>query len=207
MRIIGSKVILLDETTSTNDVAKEHALRGEPEGFVVAARSQSKGRGRRGRVWSAGEGQSVLLSAVIRPGWSESDAPWLGALAAIAAAETVRGFGVRDVTIKWPNDVLVAGRKIAGVLVEPRLSEGMIEFAVLGIGLNVLQTESDWSADLAPTAISLRQHGVDVAIDACREQLIRQLDDTYARARSSGIESVVASWTAWTGGNRQPVLE
>lgn len=207
MTTIGYPFECIDEATSTNDLVKARAVSGAAEGLVIAARLQTQGRGRRGRVWSANRDESVLMSALIRPGWPESDAPWLGALAAVAAAETVQEFGVKRVTVKWPNDVLVDGRKIAGVLVEPRLDKGRIEFAVLGVGLNVRQQEADFPEDLRGTATSLRRLGLDVAVGTVLAALVRRLDEAYAKARASGIESVVSSWTAWTGSDRQPVLE
>lgn len=126
-------VVYLPRTGSTNDEALRLAALGAPEGQVVVADEQTAGRGRRGRTWLAAPGESLLCSLVLRPSLAREDVPLLANLAGVALAVALTGQGVREVTTKWPNDVLVAGRKVAGLLLE-RTAAGAV---VLGLGLNV----------------------------------------------------------------------
>ncbi len=124
---LGSPRVHLRQTDSTNRVARELAGRGASHGTLVTASEQTAGRGRQGRAWSAPPGTALLASWVIR---SDSPTPLLPLAAGVAVAE-LAGTGAR---VKWPNDVLIAGRKVAGILVEGRPQE---DWAVLGIGINV----------------------------------------------------------------------
>jgi BirA family biotin operon repressor/biotin-[acetyl-CoA-carboxylase] ligase len=130
-------------TDSTNARARELAAAGAPHGTIVTASEQSAGRGRQGRTWVAPAGRALLLSVVVR------DPPRLLPLATgVAVAEVAD----QRAQVKWPNDVLVEGRKVAGILVEGRPQEG---WAVVGIGLNVAVRESDFPPELRQTAGTL----------------------------------------------------
>jgi BirA family biotin operon repressor/biotin-[acetyl-CoA-carboxylase] ligase len=140
---LGRPRVHLRVTTSTNDHARELAAAGAPHGTLVTAHAQSAGRGRQGRNWSAPPGTALLLSLVLR------DAPpLLPLLAAVAVAEVCG----ESAEIKWPNDVLIDGRKVAGILAEGRPQEG---WAVLGIGLNVALRVEDLPPELHATATTL----------------------------------------------------
>ncbi|MCW3013814.1 MAG: biotin--[acetyl-CoA-carboxylase] ligase [Solirubrobacterales bacterium] len=145
---LGLPRLHLRRTASTNDRARELAEAGAPHGTLVTADEQSAGRGRQGRAWSAPAGHALLLSVVLR------DPPSLLPLhAAVAVAETVAGVALdAAVGIKWPNDVHLDGRKVAGILAEGRPQEG---WAVLGIGLNAAVRLGDLPAELHDTAATL----------------------------------------------------
>ncbi len=200
---IGRKIIRVESATSTNDIAKEFGVEGEPEGLVITALEQTKGRGRRGRGWVSQRGKSVIFSALLRPAWRDSEASWLGILAGIATAQTVADFGVTEVSIKWPNDVLVRGRKIAGALVEPRVASNVIEFAVIGIGVNVLQVSDDWPDDLKERTTSLMAEGVSTTIEAVTQKLIERLDAAYR----TPTDELMQQWTSWSHSSELPVLD
>jgi BirA family transcriptional regulator, biotin operon repressor / biotin---[acetyl-CoA-carboxylase] ligase len=140
---LGRPHLHLRATTSTNDRARELAQAGAPHGTLVTAAEQSSGRGRQGRTWSAPAGSALLMSLVLR------DAPALLPLAAGVAVAEVAG---PDARVKWPNDVLVDGRKVAGILAEGRPNEG---WTVLGIGLNVALRVEDLPPELHATAGTL----------------------------------------------------
>jgi BirA family transcriptional regulator, biotin operon repressor / biotin---[acetyl-CoA-carboxylase] ligase len=140
---LGRPHLHLRATTSTNDRARELAQAGAPHGTLVTAGEQSAGRGRQGRTWSAPAGSALLLSLVLR------DAPPLLPLAAGVAVAEVAGAGAG---LKWPNDVLVDGRKVAGILAEGRPHEG---WAILGIGLNVAVRVEELPPELHDTAGTL----------------------------------------------------
>jgi BirA family biotin operon repressor/biotin-[acetyl-CoA-carboxylase] ligase len=145
---LGVPRLHLRETSSTNDRARELVLAGAPHGTLVTADAQSAGRGRQGRTWSAPAGHALLLSVVLR-----DPPPLLPLYAAVAIAETVAGVATdREAGIKWPNDVHLDGRKVAGILAEGRPQEG---WAILGVGLNVAVRLQDLPPELHGTAATL----------------------------------------------------
>jgi BirA family biotin operon repressor/biotin-[acetyl-CoA-carboxylase] ligase len=145
---LGRPRLHLRRTTSTNERARELAARGAPHGTLVTAAEQTAGRGRQGRTWTAPPGRGLLCSVVVR------DPPRLLPLAAGAAVAAVAEAAApgRTVEMKWPNDVLLDGGKVAGILVEGRPREG---WAVVGIGVNVAVAESDFPPELAGRAATL----------------------------------------------------
>jgi BirA family biotin operon repressor/biotin-[acetyl-CoA-carboxylase] ligase len=134
-------------TDSTNARLRHLAERGAPHGTLVTAEEQTAGRGRQGRTWTAPPRRALLLSLLIRHA-----APLLPLAAGVAVAETAEAFAARPAQIKWPNDVLIAGRKVAGILVEAR---PQANWAVLGIGLNVAIEPPEFPPELQQTATSL----------------------------------------------------
>ena len=184
-------------TDSTNARAREFAGRGAPDGTLVTASEQSAGRGRQGRTWSAPAGRALLCSIVVR------EPPRLLPLAAgVAVAEVAEAAGP-DAAIKWPNDVLVDGRKVAGILVEARVQEG---WAVAGIGVNVAVRAADFPADLRERAgtLGLEPSAIEPTLDALLRALERWLEaDTDAvldalRARDALLGREVR-WGGQTG--------
>ena len=132
------EIVYHRETDSTNTRAKELAAAGAPEGTMVIAEAQTAGRGRKGRVWHSPPGDGVYLSIVLRPRISPIEAPKITLLAGIAAAETLHGaFPDLDAHIKWPNDILVGPRKVAGILTEISSDMDQVGFVVSGMGINV----------------------------------------------------------------------
>jgi BirA family biotin operon repressor/biotin-[acetyl-CoA-carboxylase] ligase len=144
-------VVRLGRVDSTQTVAFAQAAAGAPDGTIVVAETQTAGRGRRGRAWRDEPGASLLLSIVLRPRLEPAALPTLSLAAAVAVAEALREEPGVDARLKWPNDVLVGGRKIAGLLLEARLGHGDT-VAVLGVGINVGQRA--FPADLAGRATS-----------------------------------------------------
>lgn len=191
----------LAETESTNDVARDWALAGAPAGAVVVAGHQTRGRGRRARKWDAPAGLGLSASFVLRPDWPASQAPRLAIVAGMAAFHALEKAGVRDLRVKWPNDVLAGGRKICGVLVEPRLGEDRIEFAVVGIGINVGQAADDFPPELRATATSCRLAGAAISVDAMLAFLVESLRD----ACQAPFAALRAEWIA--AGAREEVPE
>jgi BirA family transcriptional regulator, biotin operon repressor / biotin---[acetyl-CoA-carboxylase] ligase len=189
---LGRPRLHLRATTSTNDRARELAHAGAPHGALVTAAQQTAGRGRQGRTWSAPPGRALLLSLVLR-----DPPPLLPLLAALAVAE-VGGDGAR---IKWPNDVLVDERKVAGILVEARPQEG---WAVLGIGLNVAVRVEDLPPELHATAgtLGLDPGDVEPTLDRLLESLERALALPAAAALDAyrGRDALRGREVAWQDG-------
>jgi BirA family biotin operon repressor/biotin-[acetyl-CoA-carboxylase] ligase len=160
-------------TDSTNERGKELARSGAPHGTLVTADEQTAGRGRQGRVWTAPPGSAVLMSVVVR-----DPVETLPLAAAVAACESLPGL---PCMIKWPNDIWIDRRKLAGILVEGRPQEG---WAVLGIGLNV----SSAPPDLPATC--LQEHDPEANPDAAREGLLNSLEHRL----SSSLDEILEAW-------------
>lgn len=182
-------------TSSTNDRARELALRGAPHGTLVTAAEQSAGRGRQGRTWTAPGGRALLCSLVLR-----AAGPLLSLAAGVAVAEVAEAAG-RAAALKWPNDVLSDGRKVAGILVEGRPQEG---WSVLGIGVNVAVRDSDFPVELRGFAGSLGL--APGAVETVLERLLEGLEhwlaasepDVMAAVRAR--DAVLGQPVRWTGG-------
>jgi BirA family transcriptional regulator, biotin operon repressor / biotin---[acetyl-CoA-carboxylase] ligase len=191
---LGRPRLHLRATTSTNDRARELAQAGAPHGTLVTAAEQTAGRGRQGRTWTAPPGSALLLSVVLR------DPPALLPLAGALAVAEVAGAGAQ---IKWPNDVLLDGRKVAGILAEGRPQDG---WAVLGIGLNVALRIEDLPPELHETAGSL---GLDPAdLEPTLERLLDTLERSLALDEATLLDAYRArdalrgrevSWTTGRG--------
>jgi len=132
---LGRRLEILDECTSTNDVAAERANTGAPHGYTVLSEVQTSGRGREGRTWFSPKG-GIWLTALLRPPFTLDPLNALPVIAAVAAAKTINSsLGVRA-RVRWPNDIFVDGRKLAGVLAEAKFKGNELEYALLGLGVN-----------------------------------------------------------------------
>lgn len=189
---IGNAIHLFQEVDSTNDEAAGLAARGAPEGVVVIADSQRRGRGRLGRRWASPGGVGLYLSVILRPPIQPHEAPALTLLGAVAVADAVERTTGLDAGIKWPNDLIVRGRKVAGILGEIAAETSCLHHVILGIGINVNQTEADFEGELRQTASSLRiEAGHPVDRTAIGRSLCESLDGWYDRFLSDGIAFVL----------------
>jgi BirA family biotin operon repressor/biotin-[acetyl-CoA-carboxylase] ligase len=152
---IGNEIVVVEETASTNDLAWEAAERGAAAGFVVFAERQTKGRGQYGRRWESTPYQGLWFSVLLRPAMTLRESPRLTSLLAEIVSATIAAETGCAPTIKPPNDIYIAGRKVAGVLVEGRTDGDGSYVAVAGIGINVNQTIEDFPEELRATAGSL----------------------------------------------------
>ena len=152
---LGHRIYHYPEIGSTNDRAIELAAAGEPEGSIVIAEQQTQGRGRHDRTWISAGGLGLYLSMILRPGGEASGAPLFTLLGAVATARAISSACGCVAHIKWPNDVVVKGRKIAGVLGEVRSSSPILEELVLGIGVNVNHGTDDFPRELGDQATSM----------------------------------------------------
>lgn len=192
------RLVALETTGSTNDEARRLAAAGAAPGTVVWAREQSAGRGRRGRRWISPPG-NLHVSFLIEPGRPPAEAPHLAfvaALAAVAALEEV----APDLSFacKWPNDVLCGGRKIAGMLIEPADTGGLL---VLGIGIDVEHAPEE----VLYPAVSLRGAGAAASVADVLAALCRHLGPWLERWRAEGFAPVRAAWLGRAAGLGHPV--
>ena len=148
----GKTVHFARETDSTNLWIKRLAKEGAPEGTLALAEFQSAGRGRLGRSWEVPEGTSVMMSILLRPKFEPQYAPMLTLVMGMAVAKAVKTLGF-DVSIKWPNDVVVSHKKICGILTEMGVRDGKIDYAVIGVGINV--NIKEFPEEMADKATSL----------------------------------------------------
>lgn len=192
MTNLGSTIHRFERVSSTNDVARELAAAGAAEGTCVMAREQAAGRGRQGRSWSSPPGEGLYMSLILRPGMRPAESAVLTLAAAVAVAETLtRDFGIQA-DIKWPNDVLLSGRKVCGILVESAIEKDRLQYAVMGIGVNVAQR--DFPNEIAPTATSLHiETGRELAPDDFAKPLLERLGAWYEIAVSEPAK-VFARW-------------
>ena len=183
---------------STNDLALELGRRGEPEGTVVIADRQLRGRGRLGRTWWDEPGQSALLSVLLTPPTPIGDMPRLAFVAGLAAAECLREVCELEVELKWPNDVMLDTRKVAGILIEVDQSTDPV-LAVIGIGVNVNQLV--FPDDLVYTATSIAlATGVCWDVDGLAMDLVDGLFRTYNDYLDRGFEDILTRWRNYMWG-------
>ena len=189
---IGRELVVLEETTSTNDAILQMVTPNTREGLVLFAEYQTAGRGQRHNRWESAARKGLCFSILLRPIIDISKSTRLTAWAAEIVAKTILQELALAATIKLPNDICVEGKKVAGVLVEMRAQEKAPHLAILGIGINLNQTPEDFSEELRPRAISLAI-ALDRPVD--RQEfavaLLHNLDRTYREIFAShegGIE-------------------
>ena len=195
---IGSEWRHYAECGSTSDLARAWALDPDapaPDGAVVTADMQTRGRGRRGASWRAAAGENLLMTVVLRPSYPVSAAWRLGYVAALAVADALAEMGLEP-ALKWPNDVLLDGSKTCGVLVETVTLSGGEWLAILGIGVNVNQTEFPEAETFVYPPTSLRlSAGRAFAMDDVRTRVWEWLERWEDIHRSAGdFEPVAAGW-------------
>lgn len=167
-RVVGRRVVCVGTCTSTNDLAWRGVLDGAPDGTAYFAEEQTRGRGRFGRSWTAPRGKAILCSVILRPPLEAARPPLLTATGALAAAEAVGP----EARIRFPNDVMLEERKVAGVLVETRLISGRPDAFVIGIGINV---------NAHPPGLGAASMGLQISRVAVARALLEALDGWYER--------------------------
>lgn len=197
---IGSRVFRFDEIDSTNDRALQYAGDAEMDGAAFHALSQTAGRGQYDRVWQAPPGSSALLSILLFPPPDLRRPVLLTAMAAVAVGETILQLAGKQARIKWPNDLLIEGKKICGILIEsrvpPRPDPGKELAIVCGIGLNLNQTAEDLVNAGLPDATSLRliSGGSTFDADAVVAALLGRIDEEYQRLLDGDFTTLEACW-------------
>ncbi|HEX6971974.1 MAG TPA: biotin--[acetyl-CoA-carboxylase] ligase [Limnochordia bacterium] len=192
VRRIGAAIEWYDEVGSTNDLAWERLEGGAPFGTVVGAERQTRGRGRRGRRWVSPRGRGLWFSILTAPPGDPTDAPLLTLWAAVAVAEGITRTTGLDAKIKWPNDILVSGRKVCGILAETRAELGRVTAAVVGIGVNVSLAEREFPREARATAASLcALAGRSIGRLELLVSVLQALDRWYARWESEGGAAVL----------------
>src|SRR5919109_2489827 len=197
---IGTEFYYFLELDSTNNFARRLAEQATSAGTIVIAERQTQGRGRAGRSWISPPYMNLYLSIVLRPELPPAEAPQITLMAAVALADTVASFMSLPALIKWPNDILVKGKKLAGILTEASSTSERIDFVILGIGINL-----NFPEELMPEAI--RQHATSLLIatqnnirrEVFLRRLIQDLDRCYGILEESGFGAIMPRWEARFG--------
>jgi BirA family transcriptional regulator, biotin operon repressor / biotin---[acetyl-CoA-carboxylase] ligase len=169
---IGRSVYFFESVTSTQKVAKEYAMNGAKHGTLIVADEQTEGRGRMVRKWYSPKGTGIWASFILRPDIQIQHAPQLTLLSAVAVVQAIKKVTHITPEIKWPNDILISGRKVCGILTELQAEEDRIQSVILGIGINVNQDKNDFSAEIIKKATSLK---IELGKTVNRSSLIQSL--------------------------------
>ncbi len=182
-------------TDSTNIRAKGLADEGAAEGTVVIAEEQEQGRGRRGRSWFSPEEKGIYVSIILRPGLAPSESPKLTLMAAVAAADSLISLTSLDVRIKWPNDIIVHGRKLAGILTEVSAEMDDVNYVIIGLGVNVNIPYDLFPPDIGDTASSIiLETGRQFPRIRILRAYLEWFEKYYALVRKSGFGPVLKRW-------------
>ena len=194
-RIIGRRIEYYEELESTNTEALRLALENAPEGTVVIADAQSEGRGRLDRIWESPPSLNLYLSVVLRPDIPAAASSLIPLMVGVAVADIISKYGPGQVRLKWPNDVLIDGKKICGILTEMRTKADRVHFIIVGIGVNINMRKLDFPRGIRETATSLRilteceLDRIDVAI-----RLFESLERWYRIFLSGGEAAIREKW-------------
>jgi BirA family biotin operon repressor/biotin-[acetyl-CoA-carboxylase] ligase len=194
-RLIGRDIRVFHKTGSTSDVAEKLARDGVPEGVVIFAERQNQGRGRLGRAWLSPAGKGLLFSILLRPALRPQEATRLTVTAATAIARAIQQQTGLSPEIKWPNDLMLGGRKICGILTELSAELDHVRHVILGLGLNVNLTSDDFPPELRQIATSLRiAAGRNISRPELATALLQELDLAYARVLQGDFAGVADEW-------------
>jgi len=192
---LGKRIHYLTEVDSTNSHARRLADKGAQAGEVIIAESQTHGRGRLGRLWVSPAHVNLYLSVILRPKLPPVDAPQITLMAAVALADALAVFIPAVPEIKWPNDILAEGRKLAGILTESACRAEAIDFVILGVGVNInypVESMPDAIRKRATSMISLA--GASVSRENVARRLIQDLDRCYGELEEAGFQALAARW-------------
>jgi BirA family biotin operon repressor/biotin-[acetyl-CoA-carboxylase] ligase len=199
-RRLGTRFYYFPELDSTNNYARALAESGAPEGVVVIAEQQSQGRGRLARRWASPAYVNLYCSIILRPALPPARAPQITLTAAVALSETIASFSPVSPTIKWPNDILAGGKKLAGVLTEAVSDARQIDFVVLGIGVNLNYSLEAMPAEIRERATSLSiLTGQRINREDFSRRLIQALDRCYGILEAEGFAALAPLWDARFG--------
>jgi BirA family biotin operon repressor/biotin-[acetyl-CoA-carboxylase] ligase len=192
-RVVGRDIQVFQQTNSTNDVAEKLARDGVAEGVVVFAESQAKGRGRLGRKWISPAGEGLWFSVLLRPQLPPASATQLTIAAATAAARAIRAETGLAPQIKWPNDILIEDKKVAGILTELSAELDRVRYVIIGIGVDV--NIKKFPAELASSATSLAAAAGKKFIRAeIAAAILKELDADYARITNGEFAALAEEW-------------
>ncbi|MGI6667988.1 MAG: biotin--[acetyl-CoA-carboxylase] ligase [Acetivibrionales bacterium] len=204
--VIGRETRYIDKVDSTNEYAKKLAAEGCPDGLTIVAGQQTEGKGRLGRKWLSPADSGIYISSVLRPPMAPAEAQILALAAAVAVAEAIcLATGMR-VGIKWPNDLVIDGKKVCGILMEMNSEPDRMNYVVIGIGINYSQDAGEFTEELKDKAISLK-----MAIDGQKKDgvvfpsklaliraVLKELDKTLKLVLDGSYEAILDKWREYS---------
>jgi len=195
-KVFGKKnIIFLNETDSTNTWAKELAAQGAPEGTLVIAEKQTEGRGRRGRSWFSPPGGGIYFSLILRPVISPGETPKITLMTAVVLAETLISLMKLKLRIKWPNDILVNGKKLAGILTEISTEMDAVNYIIVGLGLNVNTQFEQFPQDIKGNATSiLIENGKQFPRVKLIQHYLKLYEIYYDMFKNNDFEPIMKRW-------------
>jgi BirA family biotin operon repressor/biotin-[acetyl-CoA-carboxylase] ligase len=194
-RRIGSEILVFSAVDSTNEQAKQCLEQDSPEGLVLIAESQTQGRGRRGRDWASMPGAGIYLSVILKPNIHPRRLPQLTLLAGLATTLAINEFTTQKALLKWPNDVLLNGKKCCGILSETHPASGGETAVIVGIGINVHHSAPDFPDGIKSTATSLKiETGSTISRMPLICALLGHLDEQYNAFLNDSKQTLIEKW-------------
>ena len=195
INLLGKELYIYREVSSTNSVAQFIARSGVPDGTIVMSMSQTSGRGRMKRQWTCPEGKGILMSMVLRPEISIRLVPQLTLLCGVVVAETIKKVTGCATGIKWPNDIVMSGKKVCGILAQSSFSKSRTEYVIMGVGINVNQEINQLPPDCQETSTSLRlELGQNVSRFRVLKQFILTWEEHYRGFLQGGHPYLRTQW-------------
>lgn len=196
-KVMGSSLRLYDTVDSTQNMAHDLAREGAHEGTLVVAEQQTNGRGRLGRIWHSPSGKGIWMSLILKPRIPVQFSPQLTLLTAVALCRSLQRSISQQIGIKWPNDLLIGGRKVSGILLESSTENERLHNVIVGIGISVNLTEQDYPEDLLPKATSLLiESGHLVQREEVICHFLQQFEELYALYHLQGFAPIRLLWEA-----------
>lgn len=191
---IGNEIHYFREVDSTNEVAKKLAREGAPEGTIVIAESQSRGKGRRGKKWISPLG-GAWMSIILRPDTLPINAPQLTFTAGVAAAQTIKDEYSLDVGIKWPNDILIENKKVCGILTEISTEKDAIDYVITGIGIDANIDINLLPSDLRDTTTSIKSElDHDISRMILVQKFLGNFENMYDEFNKGNFQNILRKW-------------
>ncbi|MDP3730814.1 MAG: biotin--[acetyl-CoA-carboxylase] ligase [Candidatus Omnitrophota bacterium] len=195
-KVFGKSVISYRKVDSTNIIAYELAEKGMKEGTVILADEQVKGKGRHGRCWSSPSKGGIYMSCILRPSIAPNEISRITLLAAVAVAQAIRDLSSLEVTIKWPNDIMMGPRKLCGILTQMKAEQDSVDFVVLGIGINVDLPVKQLPKGATSMREELRRRGEKVTLSRVEltKRVLEKLEEYYNLMKTEGFEPIIDIW-------------
>lgn len=210
-KVMGRNIISYKKVDSTNDVAYELAEKGMKEGLVVLADEQSAGKGRHGRRWLSPAKGGIYMSYILRPKIIPNEIPKITLVSAVAVAKAIRELFGLEAMIKWPNDILINGRKVCGILTEMKAEQDSVDFVVVGIGVNV----NTKASHLPKSASSLKEElnhagrAENLSRIELARRILEKIEEDYFILQKKGFKPIIEEWkrlTAMLGARVRVIL-
>lgn len=192
---MGQAIHYEHSVTSTQEIAHKHALNGADEGTIIIADEQTSGRGRLGRSWHSPKGNGIWMSIILRPNIPPQKAPQLTLLAAVSVVQGIEEVTGLDAQIKWPNDILIDGKKVVGILTELQAEADRVNSVIIGVGINVNTPEEMFPEDISKIATSLKvESGKEIERAHLVRAIMENLEKLYYLYLEHGFAPIKLLW-------------